>query len=228
LKNLSHVFFDLDHTLWDNDRNVFETLEAMAVEFGLLRHTSVEKLNKVFNKVNEKMWHQYNLGQVDKEHIRTRRFAYILKQLKVQIDAHPQELSDYFVRECSQKSHLMPHAEYALFYLQDKYELGIITNGFDDSQQRKINASGLDRFFKVLVTSETTGARKPEPGIFHHAMEISGASARSSVMIGDNPHTDVRGAENAGMHAIFYNPSGKRRSVCQWEVQSLEELTRIL
>lgn len=228
MKHIRHVFFDLDHTLWDNDRNVFDTLSEMAVHFNMLEQTSVEKFNKVFNKVNEKMWHQYNLGQIDKEHIRTRRFAYILKQLKVYLESHPQELSDYFVRVCSSKSGLMPDAELALHYLSGKYQLGIITNGFEDSQHTKIHASGLDKFFKVVVTSETTGARKPEPDIFHHALELAGAEAQSSVMIGDNPHTDVYGAENAGLKAIFYNPSGRRRSVTQWEIQSLSELTKIL
>ena len=122
----------------------------------------------------------------------------------------------------------MPHALETLHYLHQKYPMAIITNGFPEAQRPKMKASGLDAFFPHVVMSETIGYRKPDLQIFEYAMGLLGAKPHSSVMIGDNPKTDVRGAEAAGMKAIFYNPTGNRKSITEWEIQSLNELMRIL
>ena len=122
----------------------------------------------------------------------------------------------------------MPHTMTALNYLKEKYPLAIITNGFPEAQHPKMKSSGLDKYFDKVIISELVGWRKPQPEIYQHALKEMDATAETSVMIGDNPKTDVRGAEQAGLKAIFYNPTGKRKSVTQWEIQSLEELVGIL
>lgn len=228
MKGITHVFFDLDHTLWDYERNASETLVDMMREFGISEQVEEQKFLKAYNSVNEKLWHKYNHGQIDKEHIRKYRFPQVLRKLKVYIDRQPEDLHDYFVSNCSAKSGLMPHALMALNHLKGRYPMAIITNGFEDSQHRKIHASGITHFFGEVVTSETLGYRKPQPEIFHHAVKAMGGKPETSVMIGDNPKTDIRGAEDAGLKAIFYNPTGGRKSVTEWEVQCLSELVGIL
>ena len=228
MKHIRHVFFDLDHTLWDYEKNSTETLSDLVYKFEINEQVSVEKFLKVYHSVNEKLWHKFNNGQVDKDHIHKYRFPQILRKLKVFVEHDPAEMSDYFISNCSIKSSLMPHALTALNYLKDKYPMAIITNGFPEAQHPKMKSSGLDKYFDKVIISEIVGWRKPQPQIFYHALKEMNAKAASTVMIGDNPKTDIRGAEEAGLNAIFYNPTGKRKSVTEWEIQSLEELVGIL
>ena len=228
MKGISHVFFDLDHTLWDYEKNSIETLTDLVYEFEIDKQATVEQFLKAYHSVNEKLWHKFNNGKIEKVYIQQYRFPQVLRKLKVFIDNEPSELSDYFVSNCSIKPGLMPHTLTALNYLKEKYPLAIITNGFPEAQHPKMKSSGLDKYFDKVIISELAGWRKPQPEIYYHALEEMNAQAETSVMIGDNPKTDVRGAENAGLKAIFYNPTGKRKSVTQWEIQSLEELVGIL
>jgi putative hydrolase of the HAD superfamily len=228
MKEVTHVFFDLDHTLWDYQANSRRTLADLVHHFGLTEYVSPEKFIESYEKVNEKLWHKFNTNQIDKEYIRKYRFAMVLQKLKVYIKHEPEELTEYFVNNCSIKSTLMPHTLDALNHLHTKYPMAIITNGFQESQFPKLKASGLEKYFDHVVVSDTIGFRKPDERIFQHAMNLLNAKPHTSVMIGDNPKTDIRGAEAAGMKAIFYNPTGKRKSVTQWEIQSLHELVGIL
>jgi putative hydrolase of the HAD superfamily len=152
----------------------------------------------------------------------------VLRKLKIFVDHKPEDMTAFFIENCSIKSGLMPHAIHALDYLKEKYPMAIITNGFPEAQYPKMKASGLDTYFQHVVMSEMVGYRKPDRQIFEHAMHLLGAEPKTSVMIGDNPKTDIRGAEAAGMKAIFYNPAGNRKSVTEWEIQSLDELVGIL
>jgi putative hydrolase of the HAD superfamily len=165
---------------------------------------------------------------VDKDYIHKYRFPQVLRKLKVFVDHDPADMSEYFISNCSVKPGLMPHTLTALNYLKEKYPMAIITNGFPEAQHPKMKASGLDRYFDKIIISELFGWRKPQTEIFDHALKEMKAKAETSVMIGDNPKTDIRGAEQAGLKAIFYNPTGNRKSVTEWQIQSLEELVGIL
>ena len=122
----------------------------------------------------------------------------------------------------------MPDACTALNYLQPKYELHIITNGFLDSQTNKIKSSRIDKYFKTVVTSECADARKPSKEIFEYSLNKASATTASSVMIGDNPKTDISGAQNYGLKTILYDPSQKRRSTADFSISSLYDLIGIL
>ena len=113
------------------------------------------------------------------------------------------EASDYFLFNCADKPHLLPYAKSALDYLHGKYALHIITNGFEDVQPRKLRASGITDYFETMVTSETSGAKKPAPEIFEYALRGANAKLEESIMIGDNPSTDIKGAAAFGMKTVF-------------------------
>ena len=121
----------------------------------------------------------------------------------------------------------MADAITALNYLDKKYELHIITNGFLDAQNRKLSSSGISKFFKVMVTSECANSRKPSPEIFEYSLIEAGARKEDSIMIGDNPRTDIHGAKEFGMKTIFYDPSGRRKSLADFTIQSHMELLKL-
>jgi putative hydrolase of the HAD superfamily len=231
LKTYQHLFFDLDHTLWDYDRNVQESLSE------LFHHYRLESIgipsSKVFvdsfYAVNFKLWAAYDKGELLKDELRTTRFPRIFAHAGV-IDAQiPEEFERDFMHRTSSKPHLFPHTREILDYLKPKYKLHVITNGFDESQAKKMNSSGLSDYFELVVTSETTGHKKPDPRIFQYALEQAGAIKENSLMIGDNPNSDIKGAYGAGIDQVFFNPLGKTIDLTPtYTISHLKELEAIL
>ena len=227
MKGIKHIFFDLDHTIWDYNRSAQETLYEIYDDLDLTQFdVEPKEFVDAFYKVNEQLWHLYNHDEIDREYIKKNRFSEIL----VKVDADPErseEASNYFLEHCSRKPYLLEDAITALRYLAERYQLHIITNGFTDSQTNKITSSGIADFFQVMVTSESMGAKKPSPEIFHFSVDQAGADIPSSVMIGDNPRTDIKGAHNIGMRSILYDPSGRKRSLAEISIQSHLELIKL-
>ncbi|WP_425393011.1 YjjG family noncanonical pyrimidine nucleotidase [Ekhidna sp.] len=227
MKGIKHIFFDLDHTIWDYDRSAQETLLEIFVNLELATlGLSEKKFVNTFYEVNNKLWVKYNEGLVDREYIKNERFNDVFRTSG--IDATKSKLaSAYFLSHCSLKPYLMSDAMTALNYLSGKYELHIITNGFLDAQNRKLSNSGISKFFNVMVTSECANSRKPSPEIFEYSLKEAGASKSESIMIGDNPRTDIHGAREFGLKTVFYDPSGRKKSLADFTIQSHMELIKL-
>jgi putative hydrolase of the HAD superfamily len=92
-----------------------------------------------------------------------------------------------------------------------------------------LKSSGLDQFFESVITSETTGYRKPDPRIFQHAMEQVSTSPELCLMVGDNPVSDILGAQQADIDQVFFNPEGKTIDLKPtYEIRHLQELQDLL
>jgi len=225
-----HFFFDLDRTLWDFDTNAKETLEEAYDHFQLSSQgiPSPNEFRAVYMAINEGMWAEYRKGQISKQVLRDERFTRTLqhfgsKQLELGI-----ELGDYYLDQCPRKQKLMPGTMETLDYLKQHYELHIITNGFTEAQSMKLDLTGLGAYFRTVVTSEMVGVKKPAPGIFDFALKQAGASAASSIMIGDSPEIDLVGARNIGMGQIFYNPEdAEEGDMFTHSIRELSELVKL-
>lgn len=228
MKGIKHIFFDLDHTLWDYDRSAKETLLEIYGRLNLsAADVSQKKFINTFYEVNNKLWVKYNNGQVDREYIKKERFNEIFSSTGIDVE-NSKMASAYFLENCSQKPYLMDDAITALNYLSNRYDLHIITNGFLDSQNKKLRSSGIETFFKIMVTSECIDSRKPSPEIFEYSLKEAGASKFNSIMIGDNPRTDISGAKEFGIKTVFYDPSGQKKSLADFTIQSHMELLKLL
>jgi putative hydrolase of the HAD superfamily len=231
LKTYQHLFFDLDHTLWDYDRNVKESLSELYTKHRLENWgiPSFEKFFDSFYEVNFKLWDQYNVGKIDKHNLRKERFPQIIAHAGGLSHSPIGELEKDFLHFTSSKSHLFPYSKEILSYLKKKYKVHVITNGFEESQQKKIKSSGLQGYFDLIVTSETTGFRKPDPRIFQYALDQLEAEASVCLMIGDNPSSDILGAQRASIDQVFFNPSGKKIDLIPtYEINHLQELESLL
>ncbi|MEL6535174.1 MAG: YjjG family noncanonical pyrimidine nucleotidase [Bacteroidota bacterium] len=230
--NYQHLFFDLDHTLWDFDRNSTETLSELYQEFDFNGRFgfSEDRFLTTFQEVNHVLWNDYNVGKIDRSHIRARRFDMVLDALEAPATNRPADLGEVYLARCPMKPHTLPHTHEVLNYLQGKgYDLHIITNGFSDVQDIKLKAAGLDTYFDVVVTSENSGHKKPSPEIFYHALHAAKADLDDSLMIGDNLDTDIAGARSVAMDQVFFNPR-KHYHPHQptFEISSLHELRTFL
>jgi putative hydrolase of the HAD superfamily len=210
LTKYKHIFFDLDHTLWDYDRNAAEVIEELFEETGIglkYPHIEIENFVLAYHKANRKVWESYNQNMVTKQQLRNLRFNLVLEEFGVKDPQLAQVFEEGFFLRCPNKQHTFPHTHAALEYLSLKYQLHIITNGFDETQAQKMAASKIDKFFKQVVTSESIGYKKPDARIFEFAMQEAGALPEHSLMVGDNPETDIEGAKAMGMDQVLFDPN---------------------
>ncbi|MBL7924395.1 MAG: YjjG family noncanonical pyrimidine nucleotidase [Bacteroidia bacterium] len=214
MKKYSHLFFDLDHTLWDTDRNAEESLSEIFEELELCRKgiPDFDVFHGKYKAHNERLWGLYAENKVGREAVRTHRFLLTLKDFNIDDDRMANEIADRFVKRTPFKKHLIPGTKELLDSLHPDYRLNIITNGFSETQHIKLRESGIAGYFDHVIISEEVGVHKPDPKIFHHALQIAGAaSAGNCMMIGDTFQTDVFGALNAGLQAVHYAPSGSMK-----------------
>ncbi|MBN7811354.1 YjjG family noncanonical pyrimidine nucleotidase [Algoriphagus sp. H41] len=231
MKTYQHIFFDLDHTLWDYDRNVSESLSELYDLYELvnLGIPTFEAFFQSFHHVNFQLWDWYNVGKIDKHNLRKERFPRIFTHAGGKAESIPLEFEEDFMSRTSSKPHVFPHSKEILAYLQANYRVHVITNGFNESQAKKMKSAGLDGFFELVVTSETTGHKKPDPRIFHYAMEQLATHPEACLMIGDNPDSDILGAQRAEIDQVFFNPDKKTIALTPtYEISHLRELEDLL
>lgn len=229
-KNYKHLFFDLDHTLWDYDKNTFETITEIYEIYDLSRWSlSFDKFLTHFHEINNLLWDKFNHGLIDRFELRNNRFKIILRDLGIDENAIPADIGETFLEIAPSKSSVVPFTHEILEYLSPKYQLHIISNGFDDIQHRKLKASNIFHYFDKIITSDNSGYRKPQKEIFEFAMNSAGSSLSDSMFVGDNLDTDIQGAQNAQMDHIFYNPDNRDHSFpVTHEISSLREIMNIL
>lgn len=226
-----HIFFDLDRTLWDFDKNSRETLEEIFTnqQLGALGISSFEKFYSVYHEINAYHWENYRSGNLDKETLRYIRFYETLARFGIDDKERAIKIGNEYVEHSPQKTSLLPGTLETLAYLNEKYMLHIITNGFEEVQHIKMRSSGIAHFFQHIITSERAGHKKPTPEIFRFALKITGAKRKESLMIGDHLEIDCVGARQTGIDSVFFNPQRKPHSEkITYEITSLDELKNLL
>jgi putative hydrolase of the HAD superfamily len=203
-----HIFFDLDHTLWDFDANAKDTLTDLYKQFDLDNRVAApfDDFYRKYLYHNEILWDQYHHGKITADDLKWKRMYRTLLDFKIGDEPLAKELSAGFLELLPTKKNVFPYTFEILDYLlEKKYTLHLITNGFEKTQWSKLNNSGLAKYFTHVVTSEASNSLKPKKEIFEFAVNKAGTSFTESIMIGDNLDADIQGAMNAGMDAIFVN-----------------------
>ena len=230
-KSYKHLFFDLDHTLWDFDKNSEATLRRLYVEFDLAGRgiPNFDAMYKCYMVHNDKLWERYRNGYIKRDELRWKRMWLMLLDFKVADTTLAHEIGTAYLELLPTQSLLVPHAKEVLDHCKGRYEMHLITNGFETTQRLKLQYSGIARYFTHLITSERCNSMKPHKDIFEYALKIANANLDESIMIGDAIDIDIMGAINYGMDSIYYNP-GKvvHARKPTYEIGHLEELMRIL
>ena len=224
---VQHIFFDLDHTLWDFDKNsglaftsIFEK-NKIAVE--------LETFMAVYAPINANYWKLYRENKVTQKDLRYGRLKESFDMLKMSItDEEIDTLSIDYIEHLPSNNILLEGTLELLEYLRPKYKLHIITNGFREVQYKKLRNSGIFQFFDTITTSEDAGVKKPDRLIFEAALELAKAKVSNSLMIGDNFEADILGAQEIGMEAILYNYYKETFPEKYLQVKALRELVSFL
>ena len=175
------------------------------------------------------LWAEYHIGKITKAGLREARFKKTFIDLGMHPNAIPAGFEDHYVRLCRTKTNLFPDAHETLQYLQSKYALHLISNGFSESQDIKIARSNIGGYFRHIIISELVGVNKPDRAIFEYAIKLACTTKEESLMIGDSLEADVRGALDFGMDAIYFNPAGlDKPDDVPVQIKHLRELTSML
>lgn len=200
---ITDVFFDLDHTLWDFEKNSKLAFQKLFQDFDI--KIPLEEFLKYYEPINFKYWKLYREDQISKENMRHRRLTDTFAQLNHEFP--PQligTLAEKYIDYLPLNNHLLPGAVEILEHLKPRYRLHIITNGFEEVQNRKLIHSGIEHYFDTITNSERVGVKKPNPEIFRYALNLAQTTPRQSIMIGDNLEADIMGAEALGFHTIHF------------------------
>jgi putative hydrolase of the HAD superfamily len=203
-----NIFFDLDRTLWDFDSSARIAFTEIFENHNLqkLGIKSVEDFQTTYNIHNEQLWDLYRRGKIQKEILRGKRFRLTLKDFGIEDSSLAERIGKEYIEISPLRVALFPHAEEVLEHLAPKFRLNMITNGFSEVQAVKLKSSGLGKYFEVVITSEEAGHKKPDPRIFQYAFHKAGAHPSESIMIGDDPEVDIKGAGNVGMDQVLFDP----------------------
>ncbi len=224
MKNrIKHIFFDLDHTLWDFDKN-------SQVAFDKIFKSNHPNINTdlfidKYIPINQACWKLFQNDEISHHELRYNRLKHTFDAIDYKIsDPEIDIIANDYLEFLPESNLLFDGAIEILEYLSTKYELHIITNGFAKVQAKKINNSNINHYFKSITNSEMAGVKKPNPKIFEHALQIANAKKLESIMIGDSLDADVQGAIDFGIDAIYFNSNNEKSTINVLEITNLLEL----
>lgn len=226
-KEIEHVFFDLDHTLWDFDLNSKLSYKQIFDELDI--QLDLDYFISIYEPLNLEFWRRFRESEITKEELRFQR-------LKTAFDAcnYPttvaqiNHLADLYIAYLPGYNHLFDGCVALLDALKPVYKLHLITNGFEEVQHKKVAGSGLTDYFDIVLTGEAAGHKKPDPAIFHKAFELTGATPQNSIMIGDSYAADIMGAHSVGMSTIWFYTTKEPIPDGQVYVRNLAEIHSLL
>jgi YjjG family noncanonical pyrimidine nucleotidase len=225
-EQITHIFFDLDHTLWDFDKNSILAFDKIFQKDYPTINTN--EFMEQYVPINQACWKLFQVDAISHEALRYRRLKDSFDAISYEItDSQIDQISEDYIQFLPDFNHLFDHTIEVLEYLKERYELHIITNGFAEVQFRKMHNSNLTPYFKTITNSEMAGAKKPNPIIFDHALNSAKAEKSESIMIGDSMEADVIGALNFGMKALFFNPNQIEVADSILQITTLAELKSI-
>ena len=227
-----HIFFDLDHTLWDFETNAKATLNVLYNQYNLL-DIGITDFNIFFEKYsyhNHKLWAKFTKGLIKQDELRWKRMWLTLVDFKIANRDLSLQLSAGFLELLPNQTNLFPYTFEILEYLKTKgYQLHLITNGFNAIQDNKLKSSNLKPYFNQVITSESSSSIKPQKEIFYYALNKANAKLHESIMIGDNIEADIEGGINAGMDTVFVNHLTTEKYLkANYTIFNLKELENFL
>ena len=233
MKGIVTVFIDIDDTLWWFTENSKLALRHTFDAFDISSVCTYERFKEVYLKKNLELWNKYHHGLIDKDFLVNERFRFTLKECgyKGDVEKMCRLLDEEYLRFLALQPTTLPGARQLLEYLVAQgYDVNTLSNGFQGTQQQKLISGGLSELIHRNVLSDDCGITKPQRGIFDYALEQCGAQAATSVMIGDNPDADIKGAHDAGWRTIYFNVRGLEpiEGTADAVVGSLSEIQQIL
>lgn len=227
MNHITDIFFDLDHTLWDFDQNSVLAFDKIFKK----DHPTVDTnaFITIYAPINQACWKLYQVDKITHEELRYNRLRQSFDALNYAItDDDINKIAEEYIAFLPDNNKLFDGALEVLEYLYPKYNLHIITNGFAEVQQKKMDHSGLEKYFKTITNSEMAGVKKPHPNIFEFALSLAKTNKQNAIMIGDCIEADIGGALAFGIQAILFDEKEIHSLEGVLTIKHLSELKNLL
>jgi 2-haloacid dehalogenase len=220
--------FDLDDTLLDfkasEQLSFVRSLQALGLRDG------IDALFPQYQAINVELWRSFERGEVSKDFLKVERFRKTFAQNGIELD--PAAASHLYLESLSETVVLIDGAREVCETLCAIGEVGIITNGVESIQSRRIASSGLGDHISFVSTSEACGYAKPDSRFFHYATRMARAFAPiETIIVGDRLDADILGANRFGIDSCWFNPgraANASQAVPTCEVDSLHAIVPAL
>lgn len=224
---IKNIFLDLDNTILDFHRSEREAIVKTLTEFGVDVNEDVIGLYRSFNK---RCWEALERGEMTREEVLTGRFELLFSHLNKNITAA--DVQYFYERRLSEGCYFIDGAISLLRELYGKYKLYITSNGTAFVQDRRIAASGIEKYFDGIFISERLGANKPDVKFFDACFEkIENKNREETIIIGDTLTSDILGGINAGIHTCHFTLGEDilySDIVPEFSVKTLDEIPEML
>lgn len=232
MKNIRHIFFDLDNTLWDHRKNAKLTLEKLFEKYEIQEKFQIkfEDFHAKYDEINEHLWELIRDEKINKEYLRKHRFYDTFLHFNIDNFELAQIFEHQFLDEIIAYNELVEGSIEILEYLKSKnYTIHILSNGFHEVTHRKIDGSGIRKFVETVTSADDVNVRKPNPIIFEYALNQANATKSESILIGDDWIADIKGAQDFGIDVIFFDALLENKTEEGLKiVQKLEEIRSYL
>lgn len=226
-KGITDIFFDLDHTLWDFEKNSALSFKRIFSEMGI--KTSLDDFLQVYTPINFAYWKKFREGGISTQEMRYARLSETFTQLGEPISRNSiDSISEAYITYLPTYGNLFPQTKEELSYLSKSYSLHIITNGFAEVQEQKMLLSGIRSFFELVITPKLAGVKKPNPAIFQLALQKAEIVAEQALMIGDDLEADILGAKTQGFNVLHFNPEDANAHEICGIISNLSEIKHYL
>lgn len=214
MEKIKHIFFDLDNTLWDYRKNAELKLIDLFNEYKIKENYNIsfDAFYSVYYIVNESLWADFRDKKITRKELQQRRFVETFNKLEIESFPYTEEMENRLMEEVTDNQETVEGADIILPYLHEKYELHILSNGFEEITHRKINGCLIKDYVKTITTSDGAGVPKPDPIAFQTALDKAQAKRENSLYVGDDWIADMVGATQFGMKAVFFNPLDEKHN----------------
>lgn len=222
------ILFDADDTLFDFKRSARHALARTLEDFEI----AVEETHfQAYETINHEAWLAFERQEITAVQLRRLRFERFLEAIGEYRE--PLEVNAHYLNLLSETKFMLDGAVELVEELHlKKYRMGLITNGLQEVQRRRVVRAGMEKYFEVIVVSDEIGVSKPHTGFFEHAFRQMGAPAKSEVLVvGDSLNSDIQGGNQFGVDTCWFNPKQAANLTEHrptFEVEKLEDLKKIL
>lgn len=221
------VFIDLDDTLLDFNRAEEKAVSDAFAHFGI--EPTMENVLH-YADINHSCWRMFEKKIVDLDTLKEMRFYKMLNDLDADVSAH--DIAMYYEDCLKENAYLLPGSIDALDALYKDYRLWLASNGTTRVQSRRVELSGIGKYFTGVLVSEDLGYIKPDREYYELTFcKIENFSRENAVMVGDSLSSDIQGGINAGIRTIWFNPKHTENNsgvVPDYEIDDISKLKNLI
>lgn len=203
------MLLDADDTLLDFSKSEREAISKTLAEFSIPAENGI--IDR-YVEINLHCWKLLEDGKITRSYLDRLRFDMLFEEYGIK-DKDSVAAGARYRAHLTDSGYVIDGCVDFLNEISQKYRLFLVTNGTRPTQIVRLQSAGIDGFFEEMFFSEQIGCAKPYKGFFDHVFShIKNFDKSRAVLVGDSLSSDVLGANNAGVTAIWFNPKMQKNN----------------